>query len=111
MRHDYQNDLIHIIALFIKKNILSSINDFGAYGMLVDETKDASKKEQLSFLIRFVDKNLNVQEKTLGCYHMKKCDAQSLSDAILKIIDENKFDRKRCIAQYYNRASVMNIYI
>lgn len=63
--------------------------------MLVDETKDASKKEQLSFLILFVDKNLNVQEKTLGCYHMKKCDAQSLSDAILKI-DENKLDRNRC---------------
>jgi len=106
--HDYQNDFIHIIASSIKKNILSSINDVGAYAVLVDETKDASKKEQLSFLIRFVDKNLNIQEKTLGCYHMKRCDAQSLSDAILKIIDENKLDRKRCIAQCYDGASVMS---
>lgn len=106
--HDYQNDFIHIIASSIKKNILSSINDVGAYAVLVDETKDASKKEQLSFLIRFVDKNLDIQEKTLGCYHMKRCDAQSLSDAILKIIDENKLDRNRCIAQCYDGASVMS---
>lgn len=106
--HDYQNDLIHIIASSIKKNVINSINDFGAYAVLVDETKDASKKEQLSFLIRFVDKNLNVQEKTLGCYHMTRCDAQSLSDAILRIIDENKLDRNRCVAQCYDGASVMS---
>lgn len=47
--HDYQNDFIHIIASSIKKNILSSINDVGAYAVLVDETKDASKKEQFKF--------------------------------------------------------------
>lgn len=47
--HDYQNDFIHIIASSIKKNILSSINDVGAYAVLVDETKDASKTEHLSF--------------------------------------------------------------
>jgi len=33
---------------------------------------------------------------------MKKCNAQLLSDAILKIIDENKLDRNRCIAQCYD---------
>jgi len=31
----------------------------GAYSILVDETKDAGKKEQLSFIIRFVDNELN----------------------------------------------------
>lgn len=30
---------------------MRSMSDFSAFSILVDETKDASKKEQLSFLI------------------------------------------------------------
>ncbi|XP_025202912.1 uncharacterized protein LOC112599999 [Melanaphis sacchari] len=55
---EYQNDLIHIIAS-------------------LDETKDISKKEQLSFVLRFVDSDYNVHESAIGCYHMKKSDAET----------------------------------
>lgn len=106
--HEYQNDLIGVIASSTKNIILNNMSHLGAFAILVDETKDASKKEQLSFLIRFIDKNYNIQEKALGCYHMKKCDALSLSDAILKIIRENKLDIKKCVAQCYDGASVMS---
>lgn len=42
---EYQNDLIHIIASCTRKNILSKISSIGVYTILVDETKDISKKE------------------------------------------------------------------
>lgn len=41
---DYQNDLIHIIASCTRKNILSKISSIGVYTILVDETKDVSKR-------------------------------------------------------------------
>lgn len=106
--HEYQNDLIGVIASSTKNIILNNMSEFAAFSILIDETKDASKKEQLSFLIRFIDKNYNIQEKALGCYHMEKCDADSLSKAILKIVSENKLNINRCVAQCYDGASVMS---
>lgn len=54
------------------------MSQFAAFSILVDEIKDASKKDQLSFLISFINKNYNIQEKALGCYHMQKCHAHSM---------------------------------
>lgn len=53
---------------------------------MVDETKDNSKKEQMSFVIRFLDDNFNIHEKFIGCYHMVKSDSESLFNQIIKII-------------------------
>ncbi|KAL4088993.1 hypothetical protein QTP88_024071 [Uroleucon formosanum] len=64
---EYQNDLIHILGCCTRKNILNKMSLFSIHSILVDETKDSSKKEQLSFLIRFVDINFNIFEKVLGC--------------------------------------------
>lgn len=105
---EYQNDLIKTIASSTRKNIIEKIAFTGAYSILVDETKDASKKEQLSFIIRFVDGNLNIHEKAIGCYHMKKCDAYTLSQEILNIAAHNKLDIQKCVAQCYDGASVMS---
>lgn len=74
----------------------------------MDETKDTSKIEQLSFVIRFVDNKFNVFEKALGCYHMVKCNASTLSQEIQKIMIENNLDINKCIAQCYDGASVMS---
>jgi len=73
--HSVQNELISVIATCTREIILSKVSNFGAFKILVDETKDSSKKEQLSFLIRFCDNDFNVHEKALGCNHMGKCDA------------------------------------
>lgn len=104
----YQNDYISIIATLTKQNILSSMNKMGIYTIMVDETKDLSKKEQMSFLLRFVDKNLNICEKSIGCYHMKKSNAMSLACEILKILSTNKLDKMNCIEQCYDGASVIS---
>jgi len=100
--------LIKTIASSTRKNIIEKIAFTGAYSILVDETKDASKKEQLSFIIRFVDGNLNIHEKAIGCYHMKKCDAYTLSQEILNIAAHNKLDIQKYVAQCYDGASVMS---
>lgn len=104
----YQNDLLKVLAECTKQNILNKMTVLGAFAILVDETKDASKKEQLSFVLRFVGKDFNVYEHALGCFHMTKSTAQSLSDEIIKIVCENKLDINKCVAQCYDGASVMS---
>ncbi|CAI6345368.1 unnamed protein product [Macrosiphum euphorbiae] len=75
---------------------------------MVDETKDLSKKEQMSFLIRFVDKESNICERSIGCYHMANSNAESLASEIIKILSINKLDIMNCIGQCYDGASVMS---
>jgi len=48
--HEYQNDLISVLAKCTVENILKKISSFKAYSILVDETKDAGKIEQMSFI-------------------------------------------------------------
>ncbi|XP_060845163.1 zinc finger MYM-type protein 1-like [Rhopalosiphum padi] len=104
----YQNDFIQIIATLTRQHILGSINKFGFYTIMVDETKDLSKKEQMSFLLRFVDNDFNICEKSIGCYHMKNSNAESLANEIFKILSTNKLDKMNCIGQCYDGASVMS---
>lgn len=105
---EYQNEYINILAYYTRKNIIGKMAYTGVYSILVDETKDAGKKEQLSFIIRFVDNELNIHEKAIGCFHMKKCDAFSLSQEICNILTNNNLDVQKCIAQCYDGASVMS---
>jgi len=84
------------------------MSPFSVYSILVDATKESSKKEQLSFVIRFVDIKFIIFEKALGCSHMKKSDVTSLAQEIVKLIQENNLDINKCIAQCYDGASVMS---
>ena len=61
--HSVQNELISVIATCTREVILSKVCNFGSFTILVDETKGSSKKEQLSFLIRFYDNGLMFMKK------------------------------------------------
>lgn len=105
---EYQNDLIYTIAKCTRQQILKKINKHGYFTIMVDETKDKSKKEQMSFILRFLDEDYNICEKSIGCFHMTKSDAVTLSDQIFKIIVDNNLNINNCVAQCYDGASVMS---
>ena len=104
---DYQNDLIEVFGKKICKNVSTQVKKANYFSILVDETKDQSRKEQLSLIIRFFDGEV-IQERCCGTYHMKKLDAESLANFILKQLDELGLERSDCIAQCYDGASVMS---
>ena len=51
--HNIQNTFINIVATLVRKRICTSIERAGYYSLLVDETKDLSKDEQMSICIRY----------------------------------------------------------
>lgn len=93
----YQNDSIMILAKCTKQ-----ISLLKAIDVLVDEAKDASKKNQLSFVLRIVDNNFNVYEHSLGCFHMTKSTdcVESLSNEIITIVNENKLDINKYVIHH-----------
>lgn len=103
---EYQNDILHCLANTLRKNVVNSLGPYWA--LMVDESKDVSRKEQLSFVVRSTSSNGSVWEKPLGTFHMKKVDAESLTTAINKAVLENNLAWDKCVAQCYDGASVMS---
>ena len=50
-----QNELLDIMGEMVQNTICCKIHEAGLFSILVDETKDISKKEQITFVLRCID--------------------------------------------------------
>ena len=77
-----------------------------------DETKDLSKQEQLSIVVRYVDTcndTVNIQERFLTFFPASSLNAESLSQYILDILKQYDLDPQMIVSQGYDDgASVMS---
>lgn len=103
----YQNDLISVIGSHIKDTICAEAQEAKYFSVMVDETKDLSKKEQMAILVRYFSDGI-VKERVIGTYHMEKVDAASLADFIYNEIEQSGLIWSNCVAQCYDGASVMS---
>lgn len=110
----YQNDLISVIANKLRKIISEEVVKSGFFSISADETKDASKSEQMSVLVRYVDMTGEasiIKERALGVYHLKEFGAEAISSEIIKIIKESGLDINLCVGQCYDGANTMRGHI
>jgi hypothetical protein len=103
---DSQNDLLESCANVIKGKILNSIKTSGMYAIIVDEARDASRTEQMSICIRYVEECF-VKERFLGFVHVTDLTAKGLAEVIVRTLNECGLILSCCIAQCYDGASVM----
>ncbi|KAJ8358520.1 hypothetical protein SKAU_G00150450 [Synaphobranchus kaupii] len=101
-----QNDMIRVFGEKVKKIILEEVKDARFFAILVDETKDLSKKEQLAIIIRYVHDGC-IKERALGTWHMKELSAEALATFLFKEIGSMGLDIQLCVGQCYDGASVM----
>ena len=86
---EIQNELISIAAKRIRADICCEGNNAVFISVMVDESKDVSRKEQMSLCIRCVTStNVDVREEFLTFKHMTDVDAKSLCDAIVNTCNE-----------------------
>ena len=96
--------MVRVIGEKIRSIIISEVGEARYFSVLVDETKDLSKKEQLAILIRYVHDGI-IKERAIGTYHMMDLTAESLAQKIIKEL--SSLDIQLCVAQCYDGASVM----
>lgn len=75
---------------------------------MADETKDCSKKEQLSVVIRYIDEKACIHEHFLTYVEALDLTAEGLSNLILATLDEYQLDCSLMVSQGYDGASVMS---
>ena len=106
--HNIQNELLHILANRVRKIICQGVMDAGFFSILCDETRDAGKQEQMSFVVRYVDTSGSIHEHFLRFTHAKGLNAESLSAYIKDILATCDFDCSKLVSQGYDGASVMS---
>ncbi|XP_011403267.1 PREDICTED: zinc finger MYM-type protein 1-like [Amphimedon queenslandica] len=109
--HMIQNNIIAVMATLVRKNICISIQKAGFYSLMVDETKDLSKQEQISFVVRYVDgdtKPAAIKERFLTFYPAASLDAESLTQYIVNTLSNYNLDPQLMVSQGYDGAAVMS---
>ena len=104
---EIQNQLALIMGNMVREIICSDIRDAIYYSLLVDESKDVGKKEQMSIMLRYV-KDGNVYERFIGFVHISNLDAGSLVEYISTTLGACSISFDDCISQCYDGASVMS---
>ncbi|CAH0560642.1 unnamed protein product [Brassicogethes aeneus] len=104
-QHSIQNELIHCLAELTNKHISNEVKEAPYFALMADETKDPSKTEQLSIIVRYYLNGV-LYERFLGYEAADKLDASSLFQFIRKRLSECEIDISCCVAQTYNGANV-----
>ena len=104
--HHSQNQIISLISQQIKSHIVNSIDYF--YSIIVDETMDIAKLEQVSFCVRYCNDNLDIFERFLGFYSTPTTDAEALYNLLKSLIESFKLSLKCLVGQGYDGAATMS---
>lgn len=81
--HDIRNEILEIMANCILRSLLSRVKAAKIYSLIVDETTDASTKEQISISFRYIDDDLNPQECFAGLYETASTTGETVTNAVL----------------------------
>ncbi|KAL4142102.1 hypothetical protein QTP88_004624 [Uroleucon formosanum] len=105
-----QNQLISSITEFIGSTIGSDIKRSRLFSIAIDSTFDAARKEQISFIIRYVSHSSgNIFERLLALKESPVITRESLFDLFELVMNREGFDWKnKLIGQSYDGASNMN---
>ncbi|XP_076322009.1 52 kDa repressor of the inhibitor of the protein kinase-like [Tachypleus tridentatus] len=109
-RHDIQNELLDIIAGMIRKDISKEVMEAEHFALMVDETKDVSKQEQLPIVVKYLHQQ-SLYKEFLDFTAVEGLDADSLLKKIMETLGKCGIDYNACIGQCYDGATVTSGYI
>ncbi|PNX79290.1 repressor of the inhibitor of the protein kinase-like protein [Trifolium pratense] len=101
-----QKELLSVLAKGVRKHIREEIGD-AKFCIIVDEARDESKKEQMSLVLRFVDRVGLIQERFFDVAHVNDTASLTLKEKICDILSRHNLDVSNIRGQGYDGASNM----
>ncbi|XP_023736319.1 uncharacterized protein LOC111884237 [Lactuca sativa] len=103
---DIQKEILSIIANKVRKHIRSEVGD-SYFCVMVDESRDESKKEQMAIVLRFVDAEGIIRERFLDLAHVRDTLSLTLKTNMWTQLLHYQFDVSKICGQGYDGASNM----
>lgn len=103
-----QNELIQLMASHVKSKIVAKIIKNKYYSIILDCTRDVSRVEQLSIIIRFFNTNTaHIEEHFIGFLAVEKTTAESLTNYIIAELEQQGISLQNCRGQGYDNGANM----
>ncbi|XP_023750053.1 uncharacterized protein LOC111898360 [Lactuca sativa] len=103
---EIQKEILNIIANKVRKHIRSEVGD-SYFCVMVDESRDESKKEQMAIVLRFVDAEGIIRERFLDLVHVRDTLSLTLKTNMWRQLLHYQFDVSKIRGQGYDGASNM----
>ncbi|KAL4091238.1 hypothetical protein QTP88_025960 [Uroleucon formosanum] len=104
---DYTNTFLEYLANIVIKNIIDNVIAAGIFSIIVDETQDLSRHEQVPIIIRYATKDLSPAEVFLGFYETETTDGETLSMLIKSTFVSHGLKIENIRGQCYDGAASM----
>ena len=105
--HDIQNHIIELMSTIVTEQIVKDVGE-SWFTLKVDGTKALTGSENVSIVVRYIDKDYKMQERLLSVQTTDKCDAQSLTNVVLEELSNAGLDANKILSQCYDGARVMS---
>ncbi|GJY60238.1 zinc finger MYM-type protein 1-like protein [Tanacetum coccineum] len=103
-----QKEIATCFEVEVLEIIFKEIGD-DVFSLLVDESSDVTKKEQMAIVFRYVNKNGLVKESLFGIIKVKKTSSAYLKSSIDTFFAKNHLSLKQLSCQGYDGASNMRV--
>lgn len=103
----YLNMFIEYMGKDVLQSIIRDIQDSKFFSIMVDETQDLAKHEQVAICIRYVSKLFITHEVFLGFYRTDKTDGETLVNLIKQFLQTNNLSIQNIRGQCYDGAASM----
>jgi hypothetical protein len=101
-----QQEILDLMACNVQKSIRNEIGD-AKFCLVVDESRDESRKEQMTLVVRFVDKEGFIRERFLDLIHVHDTCSATLKQELCSVLAYHKLDVQNVRGQGYDGASNM----
>ena len=112
LSHEPQNELLHCMAVMVQSKIVSKVKEARFWSIIADETKDASKTEQLSLCVRYWDategKQSCLREDCLTLAPLGAMNAAYIANVISEKAESFGLSWEYLVGQAYDGASTMS---
>nr|GEV39911.1 hypothetical protein [Tanacetum cinerariifolium] len=103
---DVQKEILQMYVMKVQESIRDEIGN-AKFCLIINESQDESKKEQMAICVRFVDRKGYIKERFLDLVHVKDTNALTMKNEILSFLSYLKLDVQDIRGQGYDGASNM----
>ena len=103
-----QNEILEMMARKVLGDVAAEVREAEYFSVIVDESTDVTRQEQVSVSARFIDKNYEPQELFLGFYSTEDTSAATLATIILDTLQRLNLPLAKLRGQCYDGASNMS---
>ncbi|XP_053951251.1 zinc finger MYM-type protein 1-like [Anastrepha ludens] len=105
LHHRSQNEILELMATTVSMEIIEDIRNAEYCSILLDETSDVSRIEQVSVCLRIVSEDLTAKEHFISFFSTSDTKAKTLFDLVEEIFQKYNLPLSKVRGQCYDGAS------